>query len=298
VKGAGLALAVAAVATCAFVQIRLGQPETPDPGSWSLVPVAAHELPPDLKAEVRRPVHPGVLLHRPLQIVPRAVWGIGGGGTVRFSAWLGEGASLHTFFGARGLGNRDEAVGMTLFVSRRASPELYRVRGTQMTRQPCALGTLEAEGGHVEVTIKLRGTKAEVGIRGPRRATYATCTVDSGTNGMVGFRAGQAAVVLSSVQIEDAAGRVLFEYASRGGTADRLVAAALTLMLVLAAWLLEACLAAWLLGRGFRAALVFSAWTSLPLLLLPLLQVADLEPWPTGCGWQRRLLWPCGWAWC
>ena len=275
-KGAKLALSMTAMGACVFVQVHLGQPTLPDPDHWLLVPVAAQELPPDLLAEAGRPRRPGVLLHRHLQIVPRAMTGLRGGGTVRFSAYLGQGASLHTFFGARGLQTRDGAMGTTLFISRKASPELHRVNGAKMTRQPCALEAAGAGEGRMEVTIKLRGPEAALVIRGPQKTTHAACTVQTGAGSMIGFRAGQAAVVLDSMQMEDPSGRVLFEYSSRGGAAHRLAALALTLVAVLLAWLLAAGLASWLLGRGFQEALDFAAWASLPLLLLPVLQWLDM----------------------
>ena len=269
VLGAGLALTVTAAATCAFVQLHAGQAGPPDPDRWLLVPVSEHELPPDLMAEGSRPDFPGVLLHGHMQIVPRHVKG--SAQTVRFSAFLGQGASLHTFFGARGLERRGRAVGTTLFISRTTSPELYHVDGGRMTRQPCAFGSLESEGGRVDVTIELRGAQVTVVIRGPKRTASATCPLRAGGQGQVGFRAGQAALVLTSVELEDASGRLLLEYAGRGGVAARLKAAALTLAAVGLCWLLEAMLFGWLLGRGFRAGLLFSAWTSLPLVVLPLL---------------------------
>lgn len=99
-------MAAVAAAICIFVQLRLGSPQTPDEGSWLLVPPAKQDLPPDLLAEAGLPTRPGVLLNRQLQIMARAGRGLAGGGILRFSVVLSEGASVHILFGAHNLQDR------------------------------------------------------------------------------------------------------------------------------------------------------------------------------------------------
>ncbi len=272
-RWAGLALAASALATGAFVQMRIGQPRPPDQELWQLVPVASHDIAPDLLAEARRPESPGVLLHRHLQIVPRGVEDIRSG-AITFSAVLGEGASLHAFFGAS-VDGRHGVHGPSLFLAQAAVPELFHVVGKAMDRRSCAFKPPLPTGEAADVTIKLRGSTAEMVVRSAQGTSRATCPVTAGGKQM-GFRAGQAAVVLDAVRVKDAEGRLLFKQHSAAGPARRLVVAALTLVLLLLAWLADGRLSAWLLGRGWRAGLVFSAWTSLPLVTLPLLPLLDL----------------------
>ena len=269
-----IAVALVAAAAGAFVQLRLGQPRPPDPARWLLVPVSPHELPPDLMAEAGYPDHPGLLLAGSLQIAARGVDGRGDQ-TIRFSATLAEGATLHTFFGARGLAGRDQVSGTSLFLSRISPPELFQVQGPRLTRLPCAVSPRTGPG-LVQVTIELRGVDANIAILSAGHTSHISWKLDPGSGRQVGFRVSQAAVVLGSVRVEDARGELLLEHQASGGIGQRLVVAALTLGAVLLLWLLEAALFGWLLGRGMRAGLVLAAWTALPLLLLPLLFWADM----------------------
>ena len=262
-------------ALCAFVLQQLARPVAPDTDQWSLAPVASHAMP-QVREEAPS-LSPGLLLDGYDQIAAQlADQGDLADGRIRLGADLGFGSALHVFFRTVELDNRHRQTGYALFLDPADVPGtgIYLVHGDHVRRLEC---TFEgAVPRRLELELRLAGPEIEVWLDGERRCA---CSDDTFEVGGVGFRSGMSPITLASIVVENDAGTPLFAAHPERFQASVALKGLLCLLVLLlfgAFLFAEGWLTARLIGEDTATGVRITAWTYIPVLLLPILGWMEL----------------------
>ncbi len=267
--------ALCGLALVGFVLQQLAAPIDADEHRWAAIPVASHAMP-----EVREDpgaLAPGLRLDGYNQIVARLEEpGELADGSIQLSADLGRHSSLHIFFRSRDLDQRHRHQGYALFLipDDPARTGIYLLGGDDLDQLAC-----DWEGAvprRPDLEIVLDGERMQVDVDGQTRLT---CEDDSFSTGGIGFRSGMSPITLAAIEVEDGEGQTLFRDRPerfQGSLAFKGLLETVVLLLFAAFLYAEGWGLARLIHTDTAEAVRLTAWTYVPLLLLPLLGAMDL----------------------